>query len=293
MARSSILAVIFEFDGILVPDSTTTLLKERGSNPHEFWEGVRKLVQSGYEPSLAYLNALLESIGPGRQLGRMTTDDLGKVGATLDDELYPGLGDGKLFQDLQKIASDAADIRVEFYIISAGLQELIEGSKVVHRHFKAVYGSRLAARDQAGFLSRIRRAISFTEKTRYLFEINKGIDPEQTESNPLLVNYPVSQSERRIPFRNMIYVGDALTDVPCFSIVTQGGGIAFGAFSPSGPSARRALQTLLKPGRTASVHAPMYEENNELGALLRAAVANRCSQIQLERQQVGEFWSAG
>ena len=107
MPSSSILAVIFEFDGILAPDSTTTLLRKHDVNPQEFWEEVTKLMGSGYEPSLAYLNTLLVNIGPNGKLGTITTDDLRKFGATLDNDLYPGLAQGKLFQDLRKIGADS------------------------------------------------------------------------------------------------------------------------------------------------------------------------------------------
>jgi hypothetical protein len=64
----------------------------------------------------------------------------------------------------------------------------------------------------SGFLGRIKRCVTFTEKTRHLFEINKGLQSKDTSSNPYLVNKFVPPEERRIPFANMIYVGDGLTD---------------------------------------------------------------------------------
>lgn len=77
---------------------------------------------------------------------------------------------------------------MEFYIVSAGLQAVMEGSTIVRKYFRAAYGCQLGGDDERGPLKYIKRCITFTEKTRYLFEINKGIDPNESKSNPYLVN---------------------------------------------------------------------------------------------------------
>lgn len=84
-----------------------------------------------------------------------------------------------------------------------------------------------------GPLKYIKRCITFTEKTRYLFEINKRIDPNESKSNPYLMNISFPDAQRRIPFANMIYVGDGITDIPCFSMVQKFKGLAFGVFVPA------------------------------------------------------------
>ena len=73
----------------------------------------------------------------------------------------------------------------------------------------------------------IKRCVTFTEKTRFLFEINKGISPSAAAAQPHLVNQLIREEDRPIPFANMIYVGDGLTDIPCFSLIEKGGGVAF------------------------------------------------------------------
>lgn len=280
----AVLAVIFDFDDTLVPDSTTKLLTTHGIDPEKFWRtDAQKLVADGYDPPLAYLKLLLQMVGPGKPLADLTVDGLRTFGSTLDGDFYPGLPD--LFGELQKTVHDYRDIAIEFYIVSGGLEAAIEGSKIVKDHFSGWYGCLLADDEATGRIGHIRRCITFTEKTRYLFEINKGIAKNDSAGNPYLVNKDLAAPDRRIPFRNMIYVGDGLTDIPCFSLVKKEHGVAFGVFQPGEESsAKKAFLEFLMPARVVGVHAPRYRADDELGALLRAAVAARCSQIVVERK---------
>src|SRR5262249_2014379 len=114
---------------------------------------------------------------------------------------------------------------------------------------------------------------------------NKGIDSKESRSNPYLVNQAVDDKDRRIPFANFIYVGDGMTDIPCFSLIQKMGGTAFGVFDPAKEGkAKQALEQFLKPGRVVSVHSPRYTPDSELGSMLHAAVATRCGAIQLQRK---------
>lgn len=86
------IAVVFDFDDTLVPDSTTQLLQHYGIDTKRFWKtDVKKLVRAGYDPALAYLNLMLRNIGAGKSLGQLTASDLVKFGSTLDSKFYPGL----------------------------------------------------------------------------------------------------------------------------------------------------------------------------------------------------------
>lgn len=97
--------------------------------------------------------------------------------------------------------------------------------------------------------------------------------------NPNLVNQLVPEESRRVPFENIIYVGDGLTDVPCFSLVEKNRGTPFGVFQAGQESAKQAFQKLLATRRVVSMHHPDYRPDAELGALLRAAVSSVCSKI--------------
>jgi haloacid dehalogenase-like hydrolase len=279
----SVIAVIFDYDETLVPDSTTKLLRHYGIDPDAFWKDSRKRVQEGWDPVLAWLHLLLDQVGDGKPLGKLTETNLTAFGATLDKELYPGVAE--LFDELKAIVRPPAyrDVTIEFYIVSGGLRAVIQGSDTVAKNCEAIYGCELGA-DGEGTLAGIRRAVTFTEKTRYLFEIHKGLQQADTKTNAYLVNKHVDAADRRIPFENMIYVGDGLTDIPCFSLVSSNGGVAFGVFDPARTeSAKKAFEEFLTPRRVSSVHAPKYRKEDELGAILRAAVAERATRITVKR----------
>jgi len=276
------IAVIFDFDDTLAPDTTTLLLRRHGIDPDVFWlKDVKSMMLGGYDPTLAYLNKFLSLVGDGLPLGKLTVSDLTTFGATLDDQFYHGIPD--LFEELRAIV-DEYKLQIEFYMISGGLQHIIEGSKVVTKYFRAVYACELCGDTPNGPLKHIKRCVNFTEKTRYLFEINKGIDPKVSRTSPYSVNE--KKDKRRTPFANMIYIGDGLTDVPSFSLVKKGigepggGGTVFGVFDPKKTgSPKQALQKYLMPERVFSVHSPAYGKDEDLGSLIIACVARICSAI--------------
>lgn len=280
------IALIFDFDDTLMPDSTTELIKQHGVDPEEFWGStVKDYLLNGYEPALAYLNRLLEYAGKGKPLGPMTNDGLREFGKSLAPNFYSGLS--TMLKELREIAQAvSSDINVEFYIVSGGLQDLISDIPLVTKYFAAVYGCQFGEHPKTGVIYQVKKCVTFTEKTRYLFEINKGISPSQVEENRYAVNKDIPVARRRVPFKNMIYVGDGLTDIPCFSLVKRMGGMAFGVFNPTeARSAKRALLEFLSTDRVISMHAPRFRKTDELGALLRAAVSTVAQRAYLERSE--------
>lgn len=276
----AVLAVIFDFDDTLLPDSTSALLRGCGLDPEDFWANrARELVNEGYDPPLAYLNLLLREVGQGKPLGELTNAGLREFGRSLDVTWFPGLPG--LFEDLRSIASGYRDVSVEFYIISGGLQAIMEGSEHVSTYFSGVYGCQLGEDRETGLVRYIKRCVTFTEKTRFLFEINKGIPPAEAATKPHLVNQSVPEDTRPVPFSNMVYVGDGLTDIPCFSLIEKGGGVAFGVFQRGRESAKQAFQQFLATRRVRTMHFPDYRAEAELGALLRAVVETMCSNLMI------------
>jgi phosphoserine phosphatase len=274
----SVVAVIFDFDDTLLPDSTSALLEAHGIDPTDFWTvQTRQLVERGYDPPLAYLNLLLQEVGPTGRLGELRNADLRDFGGSLDSTWFPGLPD--LFDDLRALTRQHRDVSIEFYIVSGGLQAIIEGSKYVAEYFSGVYGCQLGENEASGRVSDIKRCVTFTEKTRFLFEINKGIKPADAATQPHLVNQAIADADRPVPFKNMIYVGDGLTDIPCFSLVEKEGGHAFGVFQPGKESAKQAFQQLMETKRVRGLYAPEYGPDDALGAILRLAVSATCAEI--------------
>lgn len=280
----AVVAVVFDFDDTLLPDSTSTLLREHGIDPDDFWSNkVRKLLDEGYDPPLAYLNLLLALVAPGQPLDGLTNGRLQEFGRSLDSSWFPGLPE--LFDDLRGLATEYRDVSIELYIISGGLQAVMEGSDNVKKYFAGVYGCQLGEDFETGTVRYVKRCVTFTEKTRFLFEINKGITPAEAATQPHLVNQLIPEESRPVPFRNMIYIGDGLTDIPCFSLIQKSGGTTFGVFQPGQESAKQAFQRLLDTGRVKSMHHPDYTPDAELGSLLRAAVATTCARVMIQGQR--------
>jgi hypothetical protein len=97
---------------------------------------------------------------------------------------------------------------------------------------------------------------------------------------PFIVNQKVEHADRRIPIENMIYIGDGLTDVPCFSVMEQFKGQSFGVFNPEREgSPKKAWEQLIAPRRVVTMNSPRYGKKDDLGALLRVAVRQICLRL--------------
>jgi hypothetical protein len=275
-APQNVIAIIFDFDDTLTDESTSKLLQANGIDTIDFWGNqVDSLIKCGWDPSLAYLKLILDNVGEGKPLGKLNNNTLSKFGATL--EFYDGIPG--LFDDLRHLVLKHPISRpsIEFYIVSSGLEEVIRGSSIA-KHFDGIWGCRF--HEQDGCINSIMNAISFTEKTKFLYAINKGLS--ELRKKPYSVNESVEEGKRRIPFHNMIYIGDGFTDVPCFSLLNRFNGISFGVFDPrKSDSPKKAWEKLIVPKRVKTMNSPHYGRDDDLGALLRAAVASICVQMEV------------
>jgi hypothetical protein len=278
-APQNVIAVIFDFDDTLTDESTSKLLESHGINTDDFWRNqVDGLIKCGWDPSLAYLKLILDNVGEGKPLGKLGNSTLSKFGAGL--EFYQGIP--AVFDDLRSLVAKhyVSHPSIEFYIVSSGLEEVIRGSSVA-RYFDGIWGCRF--HEQDGCINSIMNAVSFTEKTKFLYAINKGL--RDLREKPYSVNEFVDEGNRRIPFHNMIYIGDGFTDVPCFSLLNRFNGTAFGVFDPrKKESPKKAWEKLVAPKRVRTMNSPRYSGDDDLGALLRAAVTNICVRMDVGSQ---------
>ncbi len=238
------------------------------------------MASAGWDPTLAYTKRILDFVGPGKPLKDLCNAGLREFGARL--RFYPGVPG--IFKDLRAIALEhpMTNPAIEFYIISGGLEEVIRGSKIAD-YFRGICGCRFA--EENGVIRYLQNAVSFTDKTRYIFEINKGL-AAPCRDKPYAVNEHVAEANRRIPLANMIYIGDGLTDVPCFSLIRKNGGQAFGVFEPSREgSPKKAWEKLAAPQRVSTLNRPRFRKNDELGAILRATVKSLLVQMDSRTKQ--------
>ena len=223
------------------------------------------------------MKLMLDNVGEDKPFGKLRNSNLREFGARLT--FYPGVV--RLFSSLRKLAEEHTTSKpsIEFYVITSGLEEIVRGSKIA-KELTSIWGCQFAEGDD-GTIAHIKNVVSFTEKTRHLFEINKGLSDKRKK--PYAVNEDKKPSDRRIPFTNMIYVGDGLTDVPCFSLLKNMGGKSIGVFDPKkSGSPKKAFEKLLAPQRVISMHSPKYNKSDDLGALLRLLVNQICVDLDVK-----------
>lgn len=274
----NIIAVIFDFDDTLAPDTTTGLLKKLGVDIGQFWESVQQRVDLDWDPVPAYLFGMIElshaSRGP-----RITADVLQEWAR--EAPLFNGAG--TIFNRIKKHAGKISqDIAVEFYCISSGIGDVIRNTKIA-RHFRDIWSCEFHF-DRDGSISYPKKIISFTDKTRYIFQISKGIVGEEYRGQPFVVNKKVSPGRVRIPFDQMIVVGDGLTDVPCFSLVRDKGGIAIGVYDRRREHRWGAAWEFIEEGRVSNLVSADYGAKSDLSNSLFMAVEGMAKRIALKNK---------
>lgn len=228
---SSRIAIIFDFDDTLAEDSTAALINTFAGPPPEpnpkkksaaqfFYDEASDLVSKGWDPPVAYLTLLCDKIRRG-DLPPITRQDLQRVGRE-HVVIYDGVRE--FLRELrEKFQADTeirkAKLALEFYIVSGGIGDIIRSTPIaVDGLFNEIWACELDY-EENGVVSRPKSVISFTEKTRYLFLINKGISREESNESPYAVNNEMPLNDRDIPFSHMFYVGDGPSDIPCISLI--------------------------------------------------------------------------
>ena len=217
-----IAALIYDFDKTLSPGD----MQEYGfmpgikSSPEEFWPLCRDFaLEHNADGVLSYMFMMMHKAKGSIDL---TRDALRAQGR--DIKFFPGVE--SWFARVNAIG-ESCGVNVEHYIISSGLAEIIKGSAIGDR-FKAVFAASYSY-DAEGRPIWPATAVNYTAKTQYLFRINKGILEVTNDSD---LNAFTPHHKRRIPFSNMIYIGDGLTDVPCMKMTKQRGGYSIAVHPP-------------------------------------------------------------
>ena len=226
MVIQNTIAVIFDCDGTLAKDTTTFLLECNGCDSKQFWDDHKDMISKGWDPPIAWMTKILEMMQTN-EIRQNTNQKLAEIGKNI--ELYEGVPEFIL--ELKSIINenkfDDKGITIKFYIISSGLEDLIKGSKL-KEYFDDIFAGTFNEDVRTKKINGIKSVVTFTEKTKFLYAINKGISGNELRSNPYIVNDHMKRSNRPIPFEHMIYLGDSYGDVPCFSVVTRNKGVSIG-----------------------------------------------------------------
>jgi len=254
-------ALIYDFDGTLSPMNMQEydFLKAIGiKDKKEFWDANAELVKR-HEASniLCYMKLMLDkSQWAGSSIKREQFVEFGR-----SIELFKGV---KEWFGLVNEMADDIGVKVEHYINSSGLKEMIEGTPIA-KEFKEIYACSFMYEDGVAKWPAV--AVDFTAKTQFLFMINKGISKV---SENIKVNEFVDDEERPVPFKHMIYFGDGETDIPCMKLVKQQGGYSFAVYKPKNSRKKRVAEQLVKENRVNFVCPADYSKDSEIYRIVEA-----------------------
>lgn len=254
------IALVFDFDDTLAHDTTTTLLASLGIDVRRFWEGEnRALVNDGWDPVPAYMHQMVRWSAAQPPEKRITANLIQRTAQEI--EFFPGVT--SLFKNIRTLVEKKApDFHVDFFVISSGIGHLLRHTKIAG-HFTDIFASEFSFNTQ-GEIEAPKKIVSFTDKTRYIFQISKGIFGDKYRNSPFEVNKKVGNDELYVGLANMIYTGDGFTDIPCFSLMNKNQGHAIGVYDPENTQKKFKSWEFVEDGRVHTLHSANYKSDSDL-----------------------------
>jgi phosphoserine phosphatase len=273
-------AIMYDFDKTLCTRDMQeySFIPGLGITAEAFWAEAGKLSANGMDRILAYMYLMLRKARENDKPIRRESF----VGLGADIAFFPGVVEW--FERITAYGR-ANGIEVEHYIISSGLREIIEGSKI-HDRFRKIYACEFHY-DASGAADWPLISVNYTTKTQFLFRINKGV---LEASDDEALNRYVPEDERPVPFRNMVYIGDGMTDVPCMKLVKANGGHSIAVY---GKGQKEKVANLVRDRRVDFFAPADYREGQELDELVKrildqVAVVNDLSERHLAQVKAFE-----
>ncbi|MBR6509584.1 MAG: haloacid dehalogenase-like hydrolase [Clostridia bacterium] len=268
-----VLAICYDFDRTLSPNDMQAqgYIQEVGYNVDDFWKETNKLSQNNdMDQNLAYMYKMVEKARGKFVFNKSALEEYGSR-----VKLFPGVEEW--FERIRKYGKEHGVI-VEHYIISCGLKEMIDGTSVAKSGaFEKIYASSFYY-DKDGVALWPAQVINYTNKTQFLFRISKGI----LNVNDQGVNDSFSSEEIRVPFRNMVYIGDSDTDVPCMKLVNSYGGHSIGVYNAETNDKTR-IHKMMRENRIRYYMPADYRDGTELDILLKAIIDKTATNEVLEK----------
>ena len=257
-----VLAICYDFDKTLSPDDMQAqgYIQSVGYDVAEFWKEVNQMaVANDMDNSLAYMLKMVQESEGRIVFNRKMLADYGSRVA-----LFPGVG--QWFERIRAYGREHGVI-VEHYIISSGLKEMIDGTRIARDGaFEQVYASSFYFNDR-GVAVWPAQLINYTNKTQFLFRIEKGV----LDVNDPGVNEYFPPDQLRVPFRNMVYIGDSDTDIPCMKLVNTYGGHSIGVYDPDTCNKDKVYK-MMHDQRIRYFAPADYQEGTKLDRLVKAII---------------------
>lgn len=267
-----VIAICYDFDKTLSPNDMQAqgYIQSVGYDIKDFWTESNGLAENNeMDENLAYMYKMVKE-AEGNLVFKKET--LAEYGAKVS--LFPGVEDW--FKRICKYGEEKGVI-VEHYIISSGLKEMIEGTAMAKNGaFEKIYASSFYYNER-GVAKWPAQVVNYTNKTQFLFRIEKGV----LDINDPGVNDYFSPDEIRVPFRNMVYIGDSDTDIPCMKLVNIYGGHSIGVFNPETKDKTKVYK-MMKDNRIKYFVPADYSENTELDNLIKLIISKTIENEKLE-----------
>lgn len=267
-----VVAICYDFDKTLSPDDMQAqgYIQSVGYDIPDFWKKSNSLASDNeMDQNLAYMYVMKQE-AEGKVL--FTKKTLAEYGANV--ELFPGVKEW--FERIREYGKEKGVI-VEHYIISSGLKEMIEGTSVAKAGtFEKIYASSFYYND-SGVAIWPAQVVNYTSKTQFLFRIEKGV----LDINDPAVNESFSPEEIRVPFRNMVYIGDSDTDIPCMKLVNSYGGHSIGVYNTETKDKTKVYK-MMRDERIKYFAPADYKEGTELDFLVKSIIDRTAANEALE-----------
>lgn len=264
-----VIAICYDFDKTLSPTDMQAqgFIQSCKVEVDEFWKVSNGMAaENSMDMNLAWMYSMVKkSIGEFY----VTKQKLEEYGSKV--KLYKGVAD---WFNRINIFGEKNGIIIEHYIISSGLKEMIDGTSI-RKHFKEVYASSFYFNDK-GVAEWPAQVVNYTNKTQFLYRIEKGVH----NVNDNRVNNYYNPEDIVVPFRNIIYIGDSDTDIPCMKLVNKNGGYSIGVYDPNTKDKTKVYR-MLKENRINYFAKADYSKGEELDTLVKDIILKTVSNEKL------------
>jgi len=253
-------AIVYDFDKTLSTDDMQAFgfIPNLGMTADEFWNECGKLTKEYQVDNILTYMYMMLKIAKQKNI-KLSKEYLMECGKSV--KFFEGV---ETWFDRINEYGKKIGVTVEHYLVSSGLAEIVAGTKIADK-FKQVYACRFIYQNGEPVWPAM--ALNYTNKTQFLYRINKGIFDVLDKR----VNEEMPHIDRPIPFSNIIYIGDSETDIPCMRLLYKYGGTAVGLYQPNTKN-ENYLRDLLKRDRINFVAKADYTENSELDVVIKETI---------------------
>jgi len=256
-------AIAYDFDGTLAAGNMQEydFVPAIGMTKGAFWQEVGELAKMHDADSiLMYMMHMLDKAAAAHVPVRKK--DFVDFGRSVS--LFEGVEDW--FDRITGYGKERG-LKVEHYIISSGIREMIVGTPLAKK-FSFIYASSFVY-DHNGVAKWPALAVNYTTKTQFLFRINKGVLNVYDNSR---INDFVQNKDRPVPFDNMVFIGDGETDIPCFRLVKEQGGHSIAVYKPSTKGAKGKAEKLVQDGRVNFIAPANYAVDSDIDIFVKRVI---------------------